>query len=133
MPYSVAIQKVATRILSQQAGSVSIPKRFSSTMRDIWGLQARFHYRAGKCAVSVLEHEKFRAGYDFLCIRAQAGEEARESDIEQDCQWWTDIQKQSKEQQKNMLFNQPGKGGRKKRSRHTSKKKKINQPEDKTG
>lgn len=130
MPYSVAIQKVATRVLSQQSSSVSIPKRFTSTMRDIWGLQTRFHYRAGKRAMAVLEHEKFRAGYDFLCIRAQAGETATNADIEQDCQWWTDIQKQSKEQQKNALFNQPGKSTRKKKSKQTTKKKKISKPEN---
>ena len=59
MPYSVAIQKVATRVLSQQSSSVSIPKRFSSTMRDIWGLQTRFHYRAGKRAQAVLDMKNF--------------------------------------------------------------------------
>ena len=130
MPYSVAIQKVATRVLSQQASSVSIPKRFTSTMRDIWGLQTRFHYRAGKRAMAVLEHEKFRAGYDFLCIRAQAGEQASNGDIEQDCQWWTEIQKQSKEQQKNAIFNQPKKAPRKKQAKNSTKKKNISKPEN---
>ncbi|RKZ58296.1 MAG: polynucleotide adenylyltransferase PcnB [Gammaproteobacteria bacterium] len=126
MPYSVAIQKVATKVLSKQAGSVSIPRRFTTTMRDIWGLQTRFHYRAGKRALAVLEHPKFRAGYDFLCIRAQSGEEIDDGNIEQDCQWWTDIQKQSAEQQKNLLFSTAGKsraGKPKKRRRSSSKKK----------
>ncbi|MFV2004363.1 MAG: polynucleotide adenylyltransferase PcnB [Gammaproteobacteria bacterium] len=129
MPYSVAIQKIATRVLSQQASSVSIPKRFTSTMRDIWGLQARFHYRAGKRALAVLEHEKFRAGYDFLCIRAQAGEVVDNGNLEEDCLWWTDIQKQSAEQQKNVLFNQSKSTGKKKRAQRSSKKKKAKKPE----
>ena len=129
MPYSVAIQKVATRILSQQSGSVSIPKRFTSTMRDIWGLQTRFHYRAGKRALSVLEHEKFRAGYDFLCIRAEAGELATQGDLKQDCHWWTEIQKQNKDQQRNLLFNQPKKSSGKKRTKTTAKKKQVKEPE----
>ena len=129
MPYSVAIQKVATRILSQQSGSVSIPKRFTSTMRDIWGLQTLFHYRAGKRALSVLEHEKFRAGYDFLCIRAEAGELATHGDLKQDCHWWTEIQKQNKEQQRNLLFNQPKKSSKKKRTKNTAKKKQEKEPE----
>jgi poly(A) polymerase len=116
MPYSVAIQKVATKILSQQAASVSIPKRFTSTMRDIWGLQTRFHYRAGKRALAVLEHEKFRAGYDFLCIRAQAVEDTANENLQQDCQWWTEIQKQTAEQQKKTLFSTS-----KKRSRSGAK------------
>jgi len=121
MPYSVAIQKVATKVLSQQSASVSIPKRFTSTMRDIWGLQTRFHYRAGKRALSVLEHEKFRAGYDFLCIRARAEKSGDViSDLEQDCKWWTDIQNQTPEQQKNALFsntkNPAAKPGKRRRS-----------------
>ena len=123
MPYSVAIQKVATRILSQQSSSVSIPKRFTSTMRDIWGLQTRFHYRAGKRAKAVLEHEKFRAGYDFLCIRVQAGEEVSDGNLKSDCEWWTDIQKQTVEQQQKALFSQAKHSGKKKRSRNAVKKK----------
>jgi len=125
MPYSVAIQKVATRVLSQQASSVSIPKRFTSMMRDIWGLQTRFHYRAGKRAMAVLEHEKFRAGYDFLCIRVKAGEVSVDQDLKRDCEWWTDIQKQTAEQQKNALFSQARKPGKKKRSGQSAKKKKA--------
>ncbi len=130
MPYSVAIQKVATRVLSKQSASVSIPKRFTSTMRDIWGLQTRFHYRSGKRAMAVLEHEKFRAGYDFLCIRAHAGEEASNGDIKQDCEWWTEIQKQNKEQQQNALFNQSNKSPGKKRAKQSTKKKKISKPDN---
>ena len=127
MPYSVAIQKVATKILSQQAASVSIPKRFTSTMRDIWGLQTRFHYRAGKRALAVLEHEKFRAGYDFLCIRAQAVEDAADENLQQDCQWWTEIQQQTAEQQKNTLFSTPKKrSGSGAKSRRSPARKKAN-------
>jgi poly(A) polymerase len=131
MPYSVAIQKSATRILSQQSASVSIPKRFSTTMRDIWGLQTRFHYRAGKRALSVLEHAKFRAAYDFLCIRAQASEEAVDENINSDCQWWTDIQKQTPEQQRNTLFETVRQSNKKKNNkrRRSSTKKKINKSE----
>ena len=128
MPYSVAIQKAATHILSKQSAHVSIPKRFTSTMRDIWGLQTRFHYRSGKRATAVLEHAKFRAGYDFLCIRAQAGEqvadgEAADRSLEYDCEWWTDIQEQNKEQQKKLLYPAAKKSGTKKRRRSPAKKK----------
>ena len=129
MPYSVAIQKVATKILSQQAASVSIPKRFTSTMRDIWGLQTRFHYRAGKRAIAVLEHEKFRAGYDFLCIRAQAVENTADDNLQQDCQWWTEIQQQTAEQQRKLLFSTPKKRSASgARSRRSPGRKKANKP-----
>ena len=142
MPYSVAIQKAATKILSQQSKSVSIPKRFTSTMRDIWGLQTRFHYRSGKRAMSVLEHEKFRAGYDFLCIRVEAHESADDEindELKKDCKWWTDIQKQSAEQQKNALFSSSRKGGQgkgdsgksgKTKKKRSPSKKKTSKPKD---
>ncbi len=74
--------------------------------------------------MSVLEHAKFRAGYDFLCIRAQSGEEIADGNIKQDCQWWTDIQKQSAEQQKKAIFSSPGKSNKRRRS--SSKKKSEN-------
>ena len=133
MPYSVAIQKAATNVLSKQSAHVSIPKRFTSTMRDIWGLQTRFHYRSGKRAAAVLEHEKFRAGYDFLCIRAQAGEQVSDGpasggqvadgNLEHDCQWWTDIQEKNAEQQKKTLFATAKKSTARKRKRSPAKKK----------
>lgn len=119
MPYSVAIQKAATKVLSEQSASVSIPKRFSSTMRDIWGLQTRFHYRAGKRAKAVLEHEKFRAAYDFLCIRAQVDPE-----LDDDCKWWTEIQEQGEDKQQNALTFKSKKSRPRKRRSNTAKRQK---------
>ncbi len=87
LPYSIAIQKAATSLLTEQVRCVSIPKRFTTVMRDIWALQTRFAYRKGKRMQAVLEHAKFRAGYDFLCLRAKAGEP-----VQDDCDWWTQIQ-----------------------------------------
>ena len=98
MPYSVALQKAATRVVSQQVKHVSIPRRFTTTMRDIWSLQSRFRHRSGRRAYSVLHHPKFRAAYDFMCLRANAGEIDSE-----DCRWWTELQEKSDEQQKSAL------------------------------
>ncbi len=98
MPYSVAMQKAVTIVMAQQVKSISIPRRFTSTMRDIWGLQTRFHYRKGRRVMAVFEHPKFRAAYDFLCLRAQAGE-----DVGADCTWWTEFQQQPENQQRSEL------------------------------
>lgn len=98
MPYAVALQKAATKLISRQVRHVSIPKRFTTTMRDIWALQSRFRHHAGRRAYGVLNHPKFRAAYDFLCLRANAGE------IEvDDCRWWTELQEKNPEQQKKIL------------------------------
>ena len=101
MPYAVALQKAATKLISRQVRHVSIPKRFTTTMRDIWALQSRFRHHAGRRAYGVLNHPKFRAAYDFLCLRANAGE----TDID-DCRWWTELQEKNPEQQKKILSTQ---------------------------
>ena len=98
MPHAVALQKAGAKLISQQVQKVSIPRRFTSTMRDIWSLQSRFRYRAGRRAYGVLHHPKFRAAYDFLCLRANAGDAEMEA-----CQWWTELQEKSPEQQKKIL------------------------------
>jgi poly(A) polymerase len=82
-----ALQHAASQVLSEQAQRVSIPKRFTLMMRDIWTLQPRFQNRAGKRPLRLLAHPKFRAAYDFLLLRAQAGE------VEQElADWWTSYQ-----------------------------------------
>jgi poly(A) polymerase len=43
-------------------------------MRDIWAMQPRFSQRAGKRPYRLLEHPRFRAGYDFLRLRCASGE-----------------------------------------------------------
>ncbi|MES0328050.1 MAG: polynucleotide adenylyltransferase PcnB, partial [Gammaproteobacteria bacterium] len=94
-PHALALQKSASAMVGEQVRFVSIPKRFTTVMRDIWALQSRFSYRTGKRATAVFEHPKFRAGYDFLCLRAQAGEIS-----DTDCRWWTEFQENSPEAQK---------------------------------
>jgi poly(A) polymerase len=58
-------------------------------------LQPRFGYRSGRRAEAVLQHPKFRAGYDFLCLRAKSGE-----NVEADCAWWTELQQVPEAEQK---------------------------------
>ncbi|WP_241546863.1 polynucleotide adenylyltransferase PcnB [Thiohalobacter thiocyanaticus] len=87
-----AIQIGGARVVTQQARHVSIPKRFSLPMREIWSLQPRFLRRQGRRALQLLEHPRFRAAYDFLLLRCAAGE------VEQElCDWWTEIQDQAPE------------------------------------
>ncbi len=85
-PYD-AQQTAATEVLADQARHVSIPKRFSYPMREIWQLQHRFLQRNGKRPQRLMSHPRFRAAYDFFLLRAEAGEvDQAEAD------WWTHIQ-----------------------------------------
>ena len=86
-PESQALQTASSIILSRQAQHITIPKRFSIPMREIWQLQPRFRYTQGKRPLRLLGHPRFRASYDFLCLRARSGE-----DLESSCRWWTEFQ-----------------------------------------
>ena len=81
-----ALNKAASRVLRAQTRRVSLPKRFSEGVREIWSLQARFDRAKGKRALSLLGHPRFRAGFDFLVLRSRSGEADPEL-----ATWWQDL------------------------------------------
>ena len=93
-----ALEKAMSVTLSEQCKTISIPKRFSLVMREIWLLQYRFSKRQGNRAFHLLEHPRFRAAYDFLAIRALAGDESMEL-----AQWWTTFRAVSPEERQTMI------------------------------
>lgn len=82
-----AIQAAAADVVEEQVRHTALPKRFSIPMREIWALQPRFDQRGGKRPLRLLEHPRFRAAYDFLLLRAEAGE--ADADL---ARWWTALQ-----------------------------------------
>ncbi|MXN78675.1 polynucleotide adenylyltransferase PcnB [Burkholderia sp. 4701] len=81
-----ALHRAMDDVLDMQTEKLAIHKRYSADMREIWGLQLRLEKRSGRSALRLLEHQRFRAGYDFLLLRCESGE------LEQDVgQWWTDF------------------------------------------
>jgi poly(A) polymerase len=74
-------------VLKAQQARVSIPRRFAVPMRELLMLQPRFNRRSGVKALSILQHPRFRAAYDFLLLRAEAGVADQEL-----ADWWTRIQ-----------------------------------------
>ena len=87
VPPLEAVQEAGNEIVSQQARHISIPKRFTLPMREIWNLQLRLEQRQGKRPQRLLSHPRFRAAYDFLLLRCASGEAAEELG-----QWWTEFQ-----------------------------------------
>ena len=83
-----AMRLSVSEVFGQQIQAVSIPRRFTTTTREIWILQARLERRGGRRAFRLLDHERFRAAYDFLCLRTQVGEAPAEL-----CDWWTRFKK----------------------------------------
>jgi len=66
---------------------ITIPRRFSQFVRDVWFLQPKLEAQRPKSARIALEHPRFRAGYDFLLLRAASGEL-----LEEQADWWTHLQ-----------------------------------------
>ncbi|HLB85261.1 MAG TPA: polynucleotide adenylyltransferase PcnB, partial [Steroidobacteraceae bacterium] len=88
---------------------------FSLPMRELVALQARFERRAGRRALRLLEHPRFRGAYDFLCLRAAAGEIDPVL-----AEWWTRIQEMPADARIAEVEQQPGEpvpGRRRRRSR----------------
>jgi poly(A) polymerase len=69
-----ALHHAMDDVLDMQTEKLAIHKRFSADMREIWGLQSRLEKRSGRSALKLIEHQRFRAGYDFLLLRCESGE-----------------------------------------------------------
>jgi poly(A) polymerase len=82
-----ALNTAMDMVLEKQTGQLAIQRRFVTDMRDIWGMQPRFEKRVGRMPYRLLESPRFRAGYDFLQLRCEAGEQPAEVG-----KWWTDFQ-----------------------------------------
>lgn len=113
MPPVQAHQQAAQNVVSLQLQTTSIPKRFTQSMREIWDLQHRLSRRQGKRAERLYEHPRFRAAYDFVLMREEAGE-----DLQGLGQWWTQYQDVSPEEREAMVAKLgQAKGGNRRRRR----------------
>ncbi|AJD49598.1 poly(A) polymerase [Isoalcanivorax pacificus W11-5] len=98
MPPLQAMNKAAGQVIADQVGIVAIPRRYSAVVREIWDLQSRLPRRAGNRAAALMEHPRFRAAYDFLLLREEAGE------IKPGLgEWWTRFQEAGDEARDDML------------------------------
>ncbi len=85
LPLFPARMQAIEEVVQEQIRRVSIPKRIIQGAREIWLLQMRLNKRYGKRAHLLMAEPRFRAAFDFLELRAQAGE-GREIDAL--TQWW---------------------------------------------
>ena len=82
-----ALHAAADSVLSTQLRIISIPRRFSGPMKEIWQMQPRLERLRGGRALKLIEDRRFRAAYDFLCLRASVDDRLTES-----AAWWTKVQ-----------------------------------------
>lgn len=84
VPMTEAMQLAADTVISKQVARIAMPRRFTNVTREIWALQPRLVKHIVKRAPRLTEHPRFRAAYDFLLLRAEAGDPVTEA-----AEWWT--------------------------------------------
>ena len=114
MTEAQAIQAAGRDALEAQARYIVLPRRFTTQSREIWQLQPRLMRAGARRSLRLLQHPRFRAAYDFLLLRASAGEDVREQ-----CEWWTRVQEAGEDEQLALCqtAREPGKKRRRRRRR----------------
>jgi poly(A) polymerase len=115
-----AVQFAGDAVISKQISSLSMPRRFTHMARDIWSLQVRLK-RTKKRSFRVLMHPKFRAAYDFLLLRSEAGEP-----LEDLVEYWTNEQLEEPLAGKDKIKS----GSHKPRARRRPRGRRNNKPSD---
>ena len=82
-----SLQLAMKEILHQQTEHIAIPRRFKLMIKEIWVLQYRLQQNNPRRIHQALHHPLFRAGYDFLLLRAETGERVKTI-----ASWWTKFQ-----------------------------------------
>ena len=83
---TAALSQAIDAVFDARIGDISGRGKIAADMREIWLMQPRFERRGGRQPFSLVEQPRYRAGYDFLRLRADAGE------IHPDlADWWEDF------------------------------------------
>jgi poly(A) polymerase len=80
-----ALQQAIDAVFDARIGDISGRGKLAADMREIWQMQPRFERRTASSAQSLASQPRFRAGYDFLRLRADVGE----VDVDL-ADWWED-------------------------------------------
>ncbi|NDE23525.1 MAG: polynucleotide adenylyltransferase PcnB, partial [Betaproteobacteria bacterium] len=74
VPPFPALQEAIDDVFDARIGDVSGRGKLAADMREIWMMQPRFEKRIGSTPFSLVEQPRFRAGFDFLRLRAEVGD-----------------------------------------------------------
>ncbi len=106
----MAYQEAANEVIAMQVKSTALPRHITLAMREVWSLQPKFNARVGSKPSRLITHPRFRAGYDFLLLRAETGGADPEL-----AQWWSKYQAANENEQRKMT--QPPRKGQASKSR----------------
>jgi poly(A) polymerase len=109
-----AMHEAMDDVLDTQRKHLAIPRRYDPMVKELWIAQPRLLQRSVGKAYRMLAHPKFRGCYDFLELRAAAGD--ADADL---AKWWERFQVVSEAEREAMLL--PDDGEKKKRRRRRRK------------
>ncbi len=93
-----ALQQAIDAVFDARIGDISGRGKLAGDMREIWQMQPRFERRTPSSAASLVAQPRFRAGYDFLRLRADVGEiDTALAD------WWEDFHLGSDDEREALL------------------------------
>ncbi|MEJ6007940.1 polynucleotide adenylyltransferase PcnB [Paucibacter sp. AS339] len=85
-PAIPALQQAIDTVFDARIGDISGRGKLATDMREIWMMQPRFERRTGSGVYTLVDQPRYRAGFDFLRLRADAGEiDSALAD------WWEDF------------------------------------------
>lgn len=93
-----ALLNAGHEVLARQQAHLTIPKRFSLMIKEIWHMQPQLQHPTRKRAMRTMANKRFRAAYDFLLLRCSVGE----TELAPQCEWWTEIQTKTLAEQEAM-------------------------------
>ncbi|MEY8878579.1 MAG: polynucleotide adenylyltransferase PcnB, partial [Leptothrix sp. (in: b-proteobacteria)] len=97
-PLVPALQQAIDEVFNARIGDISGRGKLAADMREIWMMQPRFERRTPSGALSLVGQPRFRAGFDFLRLRAHGGEIDTEL-----ANWWEDFSTADGEQRHELL------------------------------
>jgi poly(A) polymerase len=93
-----ALQEAIDEVFDRRIGDVSGRGKLAADMREIWVMQPRFEKRVGSTPFGMVMQPRFRAGFDFMRLRADVGE------VEEAlAEWWQDFQAADDERRDDLM------------------------------
>jgi poly(A) polymerase len=97
-PSFPALQDAIDEVFDTRIGDVSGRGKLGADMREIWMMQPRFEKRTGSGPWTLVDQSRFRAGFDFMRLRADVGEvDEALSD------WWQEFSMASDSEREDLL------------------------------